>query len=254
MKTLLKQLCILSITTLLWVGQAHALPKLQLTIDGGSYDPYTESTITYDRQFDLYALLDTQNADLDATYYISAAIVPLDGQPDLPVTSLGSFTFAGQTVDLAHDADIEFGTPEGLPTHGEFPAYYEEFAFHFDGARTAAFNAETVTPAGTLTAGCSSDCVYFEMFSVDMTQLHPNFSVHFDLYTKTSDGEVALFAPFSHDAEMRARFITVIGDDDDDHSIPEPQTPALLVIALAAMQWARMRRLRGDASPVCAAA
>lgn len=224
---------------------AYALPELQLTIVGGNYNGTTETTLAGGSLFNLYALFTPKKISPTDTFYIAAALEkgPGDGSVnDLgPLSnsaiSGGSFVFGGSTVNVS--GDMAYGTPNGLPTHGEYSTFFKEFSFIFSGQKTSAFNTETTTPTSDLLAGCTVGCAYFESFAVDMTNLDPTYSIHFDLYHKNADGVVSVFAPFSHDAQSGNGGC----DGDCDGHVPEPSTSALFGLALVALAAVRRMRL-----------
>lgn len=204
---------------------ARALPVLQLTVAGGTYVGSSETTVAGSGEFVLYALGDPGRVHPGDTFYISAALEQGTAHSDSTVgpapVAAGSFTFNGQSIDAT--GDMTFGQAGGsLQTHGEYLTYYRQFAFTFTGARTTAFNAQTATPGGPLAAGCTADCLYFDSFVVNVDNLDPAYSIHFDLYHLAADGTVDRFAPFSHDAQS--------GRGGD---LPEPGTLALFGLALA---------------------
>ncbi len=212
------------------VGACFAIPTLQLDIPSGSYDPTTQTTFSTGSHFDLVALL---NGPLDPsrTYYISAAIEPMVAQNDPPPN--GSFQLGSTVYSVAN---LTFGTPPAnaaktLPTHGEFPTYFAEYAFNFDPNSTVpAYDVQDgTTAAGTLFA---------YNLSVDTSPLLAGYSLHFDLYDiKTnSDGSVEIdeFAPFSHDAQSGT----------NTSSVPDNgATWLLLAVALGGLVFVPKMRL-----------
>ena len=70
-------------------GTANAIPKLQLDIGGGVYDPVTETTVADSNPFNLYAFANPQgnvsDADiLSGDFMLSVAITPALSEPAKP--------------------------------------------------------------------------------------------------------------------------------------------------------------------------
>lgn len=226
----------LAAASFLGVSAAYAVPTLQLDIEGGTYDPVTGTIIASGTPFTLYALLtpgpnDSVSTMLAETYYVSAALTPQVSSP----SSLGSFTFAGNTVNVT--SDMTYGTPpiatvdQDLPSHGIFPTYFSEFAFQFSSAnQIAPYNTATQT-GGTAGGGfLSGTGTYWASFGVDVSALSALEQLHFDLYTygdlsgNNNKTGITEFAPFSHDAQSAP--------------VPEPATMLLFgtgLVGLAGM-------------------
>src|SRR4030042_5046630 len=81
---------------------AYAEPYLQLDADPAIYvGPPEASTVTTSDVFTLYALVNSKKGSPIGTFYISVAILPkLDTAADL-----GSFSFAGTTVNVTTDME-----------------------------------------------------------------------------------------------------------------------------------------------------
>lgn len=266
--------------------EAAACPSLQLDIAGGSYDTATETIVSGGSEFSLYALMapDKQYANLSSYYYIAAALTPNpDASIDPSIKSstdlsklthpdLGSFTFNGLEVQVTKD--MVYGTPPletyatqlfdsgDLSKHSIYNTYFIQFVFQFDAAnKTGEYNS-ALTPGQTPVI-TSDGSMYFEEFLVDVSNLNPDYEIHFDLYntlsiptytTTTSqvctkrnrsgactrwktvcanvtlgyDIDIATFAPFSKDAEST-------------HTVPEPGTMLLLGSALLGLGLLRRR-------------
>ena len=236
----------LSLVCLGLSGTANAIPNLQLDIGGGEYDPVTETTLATTNPFNLYAFAtpggNVDDADiLGGTFMLSVAITPpLD---EGPVVDYGSFSIGGTTFNVT--ADMDFGVPpleeflanESLPTHGIFDTYYTQIAVDFVAGQQ--FNPYDVQPSATnpdvdpdtLAAGSG---MYYDMFTVDLAKLNPDYTLHFDLYALKENGAGKMvldyFAPFSHDAE--------------GPPVPEPATLLLVGSGLAALVMYRRRQDR----------
>ena len=195
-------------------SHASALNMLQLDADPGVYIEGTEeSTVTTSNQFTLFALLDPSKVSSKYPlagyhFFISAALTPQATITD--GGDYGSFTFNGATVDAT--ADMTWGTPpvdfnatsQDLAGHGIFDTFYKEFAFTFDANDTVrAYDVQT--EAGIPISATTGDLLYRASFAVDISNIDPDYGIHFDLYGYTIDasGNPVIksmeFAPFSHD-------------------------------------------------------
>ena len=208
MKKFARVLVFITFAVFLVASSAHAVPFLQLDIEGGYYVGPPEETITApDYAFTLYALVNSSSKKYEGPsgFFISAALVQIaqDADPEW-----GSFSFNGENVGAARMSD---GVPSGLPTHGIFPTDWAEFGVSFVEGQTAPSYNSQDSPGGFVTD--SSGPLLYAAFAVDTSGLDPAYTIHFDFYDKTSP-EVGNFAPFSHDAQS--------------FPIPEPATMLLL--------------------------
>ena len=252
---------IVGLALLLSVGaaRAQAFPALQLDILGGYYDPVTETIISTGPNFTLVALLTPRNnstpaqlaALLNDTYYISAAINPPVAVP----STLGSFTFDTANYDVTND--LTYGTPPievytagdpdtgDLQRHSIFPTYFGEFAFQFTAAqRTDRYNSQDDPGGLSPTSNTNVDQIsYYQTFNVTTSLTEAGNAMHFDLYNTfvrncarsggcAWDEDIALFAPFSHDAQSS--------------SVPEPQT--LMVLSTGLLLAGRLLARRRQAA------
>lgn len=220
---------------------AYALPTLQLDIGGGTYNSSQnpvgncsgETTCAAGQQFTLYALYTPggKAPSPNDTYYISAALEPATTTAN---PGLGSFIFGGNTINVT--TGMTSGTPNGLPSHGEFPTFYKEFSFTFAGAPNATpYDVSQVV--GTHTGPSGSGAMLYVPFTVDTTNLDATKQLHFDLYhfcpptegtgfCRNHPNAVNEFAPFSHDAESG-------GGGGHTSNVPEPSTWLLLITGCA---------------------
>lgn len=226
---------------------ANAVPTLQLGILGGTYDAASETVFSNGPSFALYAFLipDTLNPLTD-TYYLSMAITPQVATP----TNLGSFTYNSTTVNVT--SGMTYGTPPidvfssshdagDLAPHGVFPTYFKEVGFSFSSSnQSGIFNTQD-HPSWGPQAGTG---MYYQVFSINTTNLADGYEIHFDLYNtklctkkkgscgSSTDTDITQFAPFSHDAQSIST------------PIPEPEIYAMLGAGLGFLGWANRRRKR----------
>jgi len=212
-----------------WSSAALCVPTLQLDISDSYYDTSTETVVSTTDPFTLYALL-TPNGDdnsgkfteqelLSSWYYISVAIAPKqENQGDI---DLGSFSINGDTYLATEDmmygvppvesvAMLQPRDPGDLAKHDMFETYYIEEKFRFDANNNVETYNTQDSPGGI---DLSTDGgTYYVSFDIDTTLLNPLYFLHFDLYKTNADGtptllmgstdiDIDLFAPFSHDAE-----------------------------------------------------
>lgn len=209
-----------------------AIPRLQLDIGGGYYDPVTETIMSSDSDsFTVYALLNPgtnpSTAELSAllseTYYLSVAITP---RMEETGEDLGEFSINGDTIDVTDG--MAYGSPpieslqghdgHDLAKHDIYETYFYERAFTFDPNDTTTPYNTQLNPGG-FSGQVDGELFFYVAFDIDISGLDPEHGVHFDLYNTAAregtDVDVDDFAPFSHDAES-------------DGPIPEPGTLILL--------------------------
>lgn len=204
---------------------AYAVPMLQLGIGGGEYDLATETIVTSDDAFTLYAY--GNGVDTAESHYISIALTPQSG-PD-PV-AFGSFEFAGTTYDIDNMSfgnppfeDYMHKDPKDLSSHGVYETHFLEIEFLFSDLLTTGL-VNTQDDPDHVPTGAGDD-LFYRGFAVDVSNLLPDFGLHFDLYnTSLKDGDVDVdnFAPFSHDA----------GTGTSTATVPEPRSLIILALAL----------------------
>lgn len=227
----------------------RALPFYQLDAEGGSYDSLTETVVTSETSFTLYAYAYPKSAAersdvVSGPSYLSIAIAPAQGPSNV---DLGSFTLGGELIRVS--ADLVYGIPPleaggathdggDLGSHDVFETFFVQREFRFSLAdQSAPYDTALAAGSGPRTG----TGMLVAAFEIDTSGLAPGVSLHFDLFStrqKKGDTDILRFAPFSHDAATLPA---------PDHPLPEPGTSALLLCALAALPFgARARTLRGD--------
>jgi hypothetical protein len=237
----IKALSIIGISTIVSIS-AQAIPNLQLDIQGGTYDPVSQTVIASGNPFTLYALFDASKGAIPTgNYFISAAIIPQTSVP-----TFGSFKVDSTTYSAG--SGMQYGNPPvsaafpNLPSHGIFPTYYAEISFSFNAANKATeYNTQdspgglVLDPTGTL---------LYQSFSINIGNVPIGYKVHFDLYDELlklhPEGATDLdFAPFSHDAQSGAG-----GGGGGSGPPPTPDggtTVALLGLAVAGIGMLRRK-------------
>jgi hypothetical protein len=225
-KTLLALILVLVVAS-----GAHAIPDLQLFIDGATYDWHSQTWVTTSGGFDLYVVSANHSKN---DVIVSMALA----QGDDP--SVAAVNFAGDPIEnsdwvwgyapIGNEPD-EWNGGEDLPRHGIFPTWYSEVhtGAYNRGSRVGNTQPDShgdfwnpATGHGTTSARGQ-----FKMFHV--TTGGSFTFVHFDAYTLNSDGSIDRFAPFSHDAEAGS-------------PVPEPGTLALFGAGLLGLGTVSRKR------------
>ncbi len=244
---------------------AEAVPILQLYMEGGVYNPVTESwEITpagssSGAPFRIWTIGNISgpggagsiyNVRLAAVYDQSVGDITINLTPALMggAGAYGGFTDASlpSTPVLVQGPTGTAGTVpilgdgKSLPSHGEYGSgrVWQEFAlgnFTTANSQIGDFIGGFPTPSSNLAAQIN---VYEVSVTGDFGQ-HP-FTIHFDLYDTVyaKNHGKSKFAPFSHDA------------DGDATIVPEPGSAALAVLGLFGVVGSpalRRWRLRRDA-------
>jgi hypothetical protein len=226
----------------LTTSQVMAVPVLQLTIEGGTYNTTTETTVTGKTEFSLYAILNPDHgkdpqSTLSGNYLLSISVVnpSITNQADL-----GIFTINGTEIKVT--GDMQFGIPpielvntappynipkntDTLATHDIYPTFYKDIAFTFTSQNET--SSYDVTAQGTIGIKPPSGTgAFWQKFEFDVTDMAA--ALHFDLYQLDVNNNIIAFAPFSHDAE----------DGPTGNNVPEPQSLTLLGLGLIASLFA----------------
>ncbi len=199
---------------------AHAIPALQLYIDGATWDAVNQTWEISSDSFDLWVLGDVGQVGTIFDVNLAASFY---GSGTLAIAALGS---APVPVDLGSDETQFAGTgfDDGVGTHAE---YANANAHNFWGLGNF---TGTSDPIGDYTVGVPlsfPDLGQINKYHIDITGYD---MVHFDAFDHFVAGDHIFYrkAPFSHDAGTAP--------------IPEPGTLALMGGGLVGLALRRMRR------------
>jgi len=227
---------------------ASAVPVLQLDIAGGQYDHASETIVTSDDSFTVYAYGTPQGNNwaarrqvLGRTLYLSVALTPETSRYG---AAAGSFTVNGVTYQAT--ADMTYGVPPiesngtaghdggDLGGHDIFRTHFVEIPFELTSASPTSGEYDTQDHAGQ--GPIAGDDMYYAAFTVNTSGLAEGYELHFDLYgvqrRHGGDRDIDIFAPFSHDAA------TIPGG----RPVPEPTAAIVFAAGLAATRFAGRRR------------
>lgn len=219
---------------------AHAVPDLQLFIDGATYDGETETwVLATTGSVDLY-VISANEAHYDV--FVSMALIGFGEFDPVPPVTVAGFNGTPTAWEWGY-APIDFvpqdewgGGDEEMPRHGIFPTWFAEVntgdyddltGFVGDVQPGPDFWDPTLGGPGPANAQGQ-----YKVFSLSIGA-PIGTSVHFDAYTYTNSlvlegNPIDEFAPFSHDAT------TTI--------VPEPGTILLMSTGLLGMGVAAIRR------------
>jgi hypothetical protein len=197
------------------IGTAHAIPTLQIYIEGATYDDATETwVLSGDGTFRLWVIGDVESYGTIEDVMMTAAVLTSE-------VGTGTITVEGTTVDgddqyngvddpsdaggvlagaLHGDGEIPvMGDGGDLPAHGIYGAgtsFYQYSLGDFDltDSQIGDYNGDDPFPASHPSTGQINA---YDITITGFTQ------VHFDAFDHIEGGREAQykFAPFSHDGE-----------------------------------------------------
>ncbi|SYZ73608.1 conserved exported hypothetical protein [Candidatus Zixiibacteriota bacterium] len=206
-------------------GSAFAVPDLQLFIAGATYDNVTDTWVTHSSTFDLYVIGANQvmsNVQVSMALNLDQSVDP-NGTASIGVNG------------TLYDSWI-YGTPNFLPTHDIFPAWYTTFNagnFGFIGRVGDVAPPYNYDPSAMGYLSTGNAWGQYKRYSISLSGID---YTHFDSYfyynnSFGSSGHTKIkFAPFSHDAES------------SNNVVPEPTTLALFGIGTLGMGLVRKFR------------
>lgn len=208
MKWLLPALVVM-MTLALGVGSAHAIPELQLYIEGAQYDTNTDTWFYSAGGNPILWVLGNVEATEGIFGVKLTAAVPTDETGSITLTPT---TATGWTDPLApvlptldgfyQDDTPMLGDGSALPGHGIFPGDFYQWSI-------GDFTLED-SPIGDFTQGLcpTGTCATPDMGQINayIVEISGYSSVHFDSFdhivSNNNAGYKYVFAPPSHDAEV----------------------------------------------------
>ncbi len=220
-RLLLVTMCGAIALALLSVAPAHAVPNLQLYIEGATWNSTTETWVTTSPAFELWVI---GAHDIVYNVHLGVALLPNSTDPATGTVRIYDDTRTGLLATLTDKAEdggsFTYGTPTysggDLPSHGVYPTWYAQYDV---GDLTPQHTVYDMQPGKDGEAQGEIKRYWIEVSGFER--------VHFDAYNYVVKSKMrGRFAPFSHDAEM----------------VPEPGTLALFAPCLAGLVGARLRR------------
>jgi hypothetical protein len=203
---------LLGLSLVLVAGGAHAVPVLQIYIDGATYDTETETWVVSEPEFDLWVIGDV---DAQGTIYdvkLTASFFGMSGTMTLTPTT--TTTITDPSVPAAPTVfDMGTGSHTVLPDHGIFNdptlAGWTDYSLGDMGltdSPIADFNGSEMFPTSFPDNG---------QVNVYHVVMEGWTKVHFDAYGETvnsSNGKKAFWkSPFSHDGTVPVEDVTWSG-------------------------------------------
>ena len=238
------------LAVLLFAPVALAIPTLQLHMTNATYDPDTESWVTYDNPFTLEVIgavtpawvhfVDevTLYVSVPEQYYNEGGWITIQGLPSAPPALdpvpdiYDVLGFGGRAPEYgipAYEPTGYDGVSVDMPPHDVFPTYYWEVSLPDLMVAAAGELVQNWNPGET---GWDNGDIQF--YSIAYGGFD---SIHFDLAGMAHNSHVLpRIAPFSHDAYGTG--------DGNGYVIPEPATLCLLGSGLIGLAFSRRRRRR----------
>lgn len=233
---------------------AHAVPALQLYLEGATYDVSTETWVTpvangVSRLW-VIATPGNQGPITDSKFVVAYGSGNGAGNVGVSVASSTTAGYGGFTDPSTPGTAIALGedTSEtsplmnsgatlekpslSLPSHGIYGTgtYFQEFDIG-DFTLTDSPTGDFISGFPSASLSADSQISVYEITIAGIT----TGSVHFDVYGTQNDKDV--FAPFSHDAEAG----TLTGGGGET-PVPEPGQLAIFLFSLVGLGLARRRR------------